>query len=124
MPVIKVPAFLLRRLYVKGSLRNTQDGFELELKNSLGTGYAKGLLPLEVDGREIPFEKSYFLHEGQETPFEAVSEKTPFTMAMNKTTRVGCHGVSLEPGAHKIALGFVVVGLGDMRFDVTDTVGS
>ena len=37
--MITVPAFLLRRLYVKGSLRNTAAGFEFEIKNGLGSGY-------------------------------------------------------------------------------------
>ena len=38
--MVTVPAFLLRRLYVKKSLRNTEDGFEFELRNRLGSGYA------------------------------------------------------------------------------------
>ena len=33
---MQVPAFLLRRLYVKGSLRNTGDGFAFELSRALG----------------------------------------------------------------------------------------
>ena len=32
---MKVPSFLLRRLYAKGSLRNTDNGFQFELKNQL-----------------------------------------------------------------------------------------
>jgi hypothetical protein len=122
VPVIKIPAFLLRRLYVKASLKNTQDGFEFELKNSLGTGYAKGILPLKVDGRELPLERSYFLVDGKEFPFSSISEQTPMTLAMNKATKVASHGGPLPPGSHKVVMGFVVVGLGEMSFDFTDSV--
>ena len=47
---MQVPAFLLRRLYVRGSLHNDGDGFAFQLKNSLGSGYAEQMLPLTVDG--------------------------------------------------------------------------
>ena len=38
---ITVPGFLLKRVYSKGSLKNSENGFQFELKNSLGSGYAK-----------------------------------------------------------------------------------
>ena len=36
--MVTVPGFLLRRLYVKQSLANTEDGFQFELMNRLGSG--------------------------------------------------------------------------------------
>ena len=36
--MVSVPGFLLRRLYVKKSLRNTAAGFEFQIKNGLGCG--------------------------------------------------------------------------------------
>ena len=38
--MVSVPGFLLRRLYVKESLKNTDTGFEFLLRNRLGSGYA------------------------------------------------------------------------------------
>jgi len=61
--VVSVPAFLLRRLYVKGSLHNRADGWGFRLKNGLGSGYAKGMLPLSLDKAEVPMEKSFFATE-------------------------------------------------------------
>ena len=52
--MVTVPAFLLRRLYVKKSLRNTENGFEFELRTRLGSGSAFTLQPLTVDGVELP----------------------------------------------------------------------
>ena len=119
---MKVPAFLLRRLYVKGSLRNVDGGFEFDLKNTLGSGYAERAMPLIIDGGELPLQAAHFVVQGDVTPFEHVSPERPMTLGMNKTVTVAVPGRTLEPGKHKIGVGFVVVGMGEMRFDVTDAI--
>ena len=120
--MVTVPGFLLRRLYVKQSLRNTPRGFEFELRNRLGSGYARKVWPLTVDGEEVPSEKTTFVIEGRETVFSEVSRDAPFTLAMNKSITVRVDGVALEPGPCKIGMGFDVPGLGTLRFDFTDVV--
>lgn len=122
--MMKVPSFLLRRLYVKGSLRNTPEGFQFEMKNSLGSGYARKLLPLDMDGAELPVEDSTFHVDGASTGFSEVSEAKPFTLAMNRTVTISVVGVSLTPQAHKLTMGFEVRGLGVLRFDFTDVPAS
>ena len=46
--MVTIPSFLLRRLYVKGSLLNTDKGVQFQLLNKMGTGYARRLLPLST----------------------------------------------------------------------------
>lgn len=120
--MVQVPPFLLRRLYVKGSLHNTPEGFQFQLKNTLGAGYAEALLPLTIDGQELPREDCYFSLGDEPIPFSAVNEATPFTLAMNKVTIIIALGHCLEEGQHRIGMGFEVVGLGKMAFEVTDQV--
>lgn len=120
---MQVPPFLLRRLYVKGSLKNTEDGFRFELRNVLGAGYAEDLLPLSIDGEEVPEDDASFVVEGEldgPTLFSAVSAEQPFTLALNKTTTISVSGRTLAPGEHRISMGFVVVGLGEMALEVGD----
>lgn len=119
---MKVPGFLLKRLYVKGSLRNTAEGFSLALKNTLGSGYAQRLFPLKVDGEDIPLDTSFFCLDGKEVSFSAVSKDAPFTLGMNRETSMLVKGRTLDPGPHKIGIGFTVVGLGDISFEVADLV--
>jgi hypothetical protein len=119
---MKVPAFLLRRLYVKGSLRNVKGGFELDLKNSLGSGYAESVLPLSVDDEQMPMETTRFIVDGATMMFPEVSADNPVTLGMNKTVTIAVDGRALPPGKHKIAIGFVVAGMGEMAFDVTDVI--
>ena len=82
--MVTVPGFLLRRLYVKGSLKNNATGFEFELLNRLGSGYAHKLWPLTVDGEAVSADETFFAVESGETAFSAVSKEVTFTLAMNK----------------------------------------
>ena len=121
--MVSVPGFLLRKLYVKGSLRNAEDGFEFELRNGLGSGYAYKLWPLTVDGDEVLADRAYFELEGERTAFSEVSREKTFTLAMGKTITIQAHSVpKLAPGPHKVGMGFDVPGLGTLRFDFTDSV--
>ncbi|MDA1188425.1 MAG: hypothetical protein O2854_01915 [Chloroflexi bacterium] len=121
--MVTVPGFLLRRLYVKQSLKSTGEGFEFNLKNGLGSGYAYKMQPLTADGEEIALDSTTFsLEDGKEMKFSDVSKENTFTLAMNKTLTIRAVGTKLEPGAHKIKMGFDVPGLGTLRFDFTDMV--
>ena len=120
--MVTVPAFILRRLYVKQSLGNNERGFEFRLMNRLGSGYAYRLLPLTVDGLEIPAERSYFSLDESEISFADVSEENTFTLTMNKSITVRVDGTTLEPGPRKIGMGFVGPGLGTLKFEFTDVV--
>jgi hydroxymethylglutaryl-CoA reductase (NADPH) len=120
---MQVPAFLLRRLYVKGSLRNEDGGFAFDLKNSLGSGYAEQVLPLTVDGEEVPAEATSFsVAGGERIGFTEVSAEKPMTLGMQRVVTIRVDGRTLPPGKHKLALGFIVTGMGKMQFDVTDVV--
>lgn len=120
---MQVPAFLLRRLYVKGSLRNIDGGFEFDLKNSLGSGYAEQVLPISVDGDDMPLGSTRFSVDGASLRFDEVSAERPMTLGMNRVVTIAVAGIALSPGKHKIGIGFLVAGMGEMKFDVTDAIG-
>ena len=120
--MVSVPGFLLRRLYVKRSLKNTPDGFEFQLMNRLGSGYSHGVHPLTVDGDELPIDASEFDLDGDVISFSEVSRDRTLTLALNKTLVVRVRGTHLEPGARRIGMGFDVPGLGSLNFDFTDVV--
>lgn len=119
---MQVPGFLLRRLYVKGSLRNANGGFEFDLKNSLGSGYAEQVLPLTVDGELMPVEAARFVVDGEAMRFDEVSAERPMTLALNRLVTIGVTGRALPEGKHKLGIGFIVTGMGKMEFDVTDAI--
>ena len=120
--MVSVPGFILRRLYVKGSLRPTSEGFEFELRNNLGSGYSHKVWPLKLDGEEIPVERTYFIIDGRITPFNEVSPDSTFTLELNRTIIVRAACEHLGHGVHTIEMGFDVPGLGTLKFDFTDEV--
>jgi hypothetical protein len=91
-----------------------------DLLNKLGSGYARRLLPLTVDGKEVPLENSSFVVDGKQVAFNEISEKSPFSISLNRTTTVVSKDIRLVSGPHKIVMGFEVAGLGVLRFDFTD----
>lgn len=119
-----VPAFILRRLYLKGSLHNREDGWGFKLKNTLGAGYARGLIPVSVDGVEIPMERSFFDNEGSETSFTDVTDDNTFGLKLNREILIYFRGEPLEMGNRKITMGFIVPGLGTLKFDFNDDVAA
>jgi hydroxymethylglutaryl-CoA reductase (NADPH) len=118
--MVAVPSFLLKRLYVKGSLRNNEQGFQFSLKNTLGSGYGNELFPLVVDGKELPKESCFYELDSVAVPFTEVSQEKPFTLAMNKSLTFLVKGPLLSEGPHKLKIGFVAEGIGDLSFEVTD----
>ena len=118
--MVSVPAFLLRRLYVKGSLTGDENGFSFRLRNGLGSGYAHKLWPLTLDGEAIPMASSSFMQGGERTGFADVSKEKTFTLAMNTDIEISADGVALTDGPHKIGMAFDVPGLGTLRFDFKD----
>ena len=120
---MQVPSFLLRRLYVKGSLRNVHGGFALDLMNSLGSGYAEQVLPVSLDGEGLPLDAASFTVDGETLRFADVSAERTMTLALNKTVTITVGGRTLADGKHRVGMGFVVTGMGEMQFDVTDAIG-
>ena len=120
--MVSVPGFLLRRLYVKQSLRNIPTGFQFELRNQLGSGYAHKLLPLTLDGEEMPLASTFFVQGGNETAFSDVSKDNTFTLTMNRTIKIWVEGVRLELGPRKVGMGFHVPGLGVLNFDFIEVI--
>jgi len=116
---------LLKRLYVKGSLKATTDGFEFRVQNQLGSGYATEMLPVTLDGRQFPLDQTYFrAGEGQEIRFCDVGPNQPFTLEVGKGLTIGVHDHEpVTSGPHKVGLGFVVQGISPLSFEVSDVVG-
>jgi len=118
-----VPAFILRRLYVKGSLHNTTTGWGFTLKNTLGSGHAHGLVPLRVDdSEEVPMDKTTFENDGVTVSFDQVDKENTFGLQMNRSIEISVDGEQLMRGAHRIDFGCIVPGLGKIGFDFTDEV--
>ena len=122
MPAM-VPSFLLKKLYVKGSFKNTLKGFELSLKNALAPGTLIGFGPLQIDGRNIPLE-TVFISIGSADPVRAsdVSLAAPRLFPLNSVVNFRVEDQPLAPGSHRLVLAVNTKEAGELKIYAEDTI--
>ncbi|HEX9077099.1 MAG TPA: hypothetical protein VF932_15040 [Anaerolineae bacterium] len=122
MPAM-VPGFLLKKLYVKGSFKNTSKGFELSLRNALAPGTLIGFGPLQIDGRAIPLE-AVFISIGNVEPVRAsdVSLAAPRLFPLNSVVNFRVEDQPLAPGIHRLVLAVNTKEAGELKIDAEDTI--
>jgi hypothetical protein len=111
---------MLKALYVRNSLRRSDNGFEFQLKNELGPARIVGALPLKVDRKPVPLADCSFVHGDQEVAFEAVTADNSVLMRKGEAVTVKVQGLALRLGRHTLDIGVVVKDLGELRFTIGD----
>ena len=117
-----VPGFLVRQFYVKGSLRNSERGFELQARNPMGDGALVGVGRLAIDGEPIPAASVRALREGDTAPIKAsdVSRERPIRVQKGDRVTLQVEGSQLEPGEHRLEVELDELNMGRLRFSVRD----
>jgi hypothetical protein len=116
----KIPEFLLKSLYIKGSLRSIDDGFEFKMQNQLGPARIIRAHPLQIDRKPIPLATCFFIHEGSEAGFGDVTVENSVLMRQGEALTVRVQTLALKPGRHTIGIHVEVKDLGPLRFTVSD----
>jgi len=100
-----VPAFLLKRLYVKGSLKNTATGFALTIQNTLAPGTIVGLDPLQIDGVSYPLQQTTAtLPNGSQVSATALSAASPQRFSVGDRVTIHVQAQPLAAGLHKMII--------------------
>ena len=117
-----IPTALLRRFYVKGSLRNTDDGgFEFRLKNVVAPTTLIALGPIEVD--EMLYASNQItLVASKPRPASTVSEKASLFLPMGQEITVRAAGASLPKGKHELVVHAVTKEVGPVIIAVTESI--
>jgi hypothetical protein len=111
---------MYEHLYMKGSLRNTDEGFELKVRNLVNGGEATGIYALSIDGvgrslAGVTIELEDKVHAADE-----LSWQSSLFIPYGATLTVYVPG-RLAPGDHKVTLAFDSP-YGEVRIPFTDTV--
>ena len=118
-----VPAFLLKKLYVKGSLKNTPEGFQLTIQNTLAPATIVGLVPLQVDGVDHALEKTKItLPDGTQVSPSEVSADSPRRFGINDKVTIHVQAPSLTPGMHKLTISTKTKEAGLIQISTEDIV--
>ncbi len=121
MPAI--PNFVLKRLYVKGSLVNATDGCELQLRNFVGSGTLTGLLSVDVDGRSFSTDVlSVMLADGGIRSGDSVTAATPLVLTSGVAVTMRLRGTHLAPGSHALKIRINTGEMGQLVISLSDGV--
>ena len=119
MPTI--PPFMLKQLYVKGSLRNTTGGFSLTLRNNLASATLIGI-GLAVDDTQVDPAVLAVVIGDTRYPAPAITADAPLRFEINTPTVMDAQAGPLPPGEHKLTLLATTREIGPVKIEVTDNV--
>ena len=118
-----IPTFLLKKLYVKGSFKNTPTGFELALRNTLAPGTIIGISPMKIDSRDIPLDQ-LLITTGDAAPVRAsdISLAAPRQFPLNVIIRFQVEDQPLAPGPHRVTVQVNTKEAGELKIDAEDSI--
>ena len=122
MPTM-VPSFLLKKLYVKGSFKNTVNGFQLSLRNTLAPGTILSLSPLQIDGRNVPLANIEII-TGDNAPVRAsdISLEQPKAFPLNVLVTFRVVDQPLTPGNHRVTVIVNTKEADELKIDAEDSI--
>ena len=121
--MVVVPEFLIKRIYQKGSLKKTDDGASVVLKNVLGPGFISGFNYVEINGVKYEPKDVKFVTNGQELVGTEVSESNPIAFRLGQSGTLIMSGqVSVVEGSNKIVIEAMNPEAGKVVLSVEDVV--
>jgi alpha-L-arabinofuranosidase len=99
-----IPEFITRKLVVKESLKQSADGFSVDLHNTFAPATFLGL-SVEVDGKAVLAEDVSLTPQGGESlRVSEISSQNPFPFAVGATYILSIKGVHLMEGKLRVAV--------------------
>ena len=116
-----VPKAVLKRLYNRASLRNTESGVRFSIKNRLSPARLEQVEQIRLDGKDIPPDRVRLSMDGN--PDFAVTDVTPeqaVNFPLGTLLVLDLQINVLEEGEHRIELVFRVAPFGKLTLTVSD----
>src|SRR5574344_1364636 len=116
-----IPEFLIRRVYKKGSLAQTDNGVRFDLKNVLGPGFISGFHFVKVNDKTFESKSVKFITQGQEIPADEVSEKNPISFRLGQEGTLIMEGAKcLKEGLNQIIIELINPEAGVVKLSLSD----
>ena len=93
-----IPDFILKRLYVTGSLRQHPDGIAFDIVNSLGPGIVTGIKSIKIGPLEFLSEQIHLVLDDITLSAHEISETNPAKFSLNQTGTCVLKGANLPIG--------------------------
>jgi hypothetical protein len=114
-----IPKFMLKKLYVKDSLKKENGSFSFQLKNNLYPGTVIAVEPLKVNDREISAEKITISFDETTVNAHEISKDNPFELSKGTTFTFEIKE-SLSEEKQKIKIAFTTKEAGKIDFEIED----
>lgn len=116
-----IPEFLIKRVYKKGSLKQTDDGVCFDLKNVLGPGCISGFILVKINDAIFGADKVKFVTQGTEIPAEEVSEENPIGFRLGQEGTLILQGAKcLKDGINQIIIELMNPEAGKVQLSLSD----
>ena len=117
-----IPSFLLAKLYVKGSLKNNETGFEFALKNIIDSTMLIGIGPITT-GEKAYEGDAITMTVGDKTVKGAeLSRSNSVPVRMGVPMKISVAAEPLAAGMQRITVAATTSDIGKIKFDISDTI--
>jgi hypothetical protein len=116
------PPFILAKLYVKGSLKNTETGFEFSLKNIIDSTMLSGIGPIVVGEKSYEGGAIKMAMGDKEWQGDQIDKTNLVPVRMGVPLRVMIQGDPLPAGDVKVSVTATTSDIGKIKFDVKDKI--
>jgi chorismate synthase len=110
---------LLEKVFVRGSLKNTETGFEFKLKNVVDSGTIGGIKGLMVDGNPIPVSAITVRSPNIERKAEEITYQNPLPLNYGSEITLHASADPLAAGAHELVLTMVAIEAGKLDLKIS-----
>jgi hypothetical protein len=118
-----IPDFLLKRLYQKGSLRQTAEGIAFDLKNLLGPGMISGVHSVVLNNNLYTPDTIQVSTSGTLLDATQITPENPISFRLHQEGTLILKGAeSLKEGINQIIISLIIPQAGTVQVTLTDTV--
>lgn len=116
-----IPEFLIKRIYKKGSLKQTEEGVCFDLKNVLGPGFISGFSFIKINDATFESEMVKLVTQGVEISAEAVTEECPVSFRLGQEGTLILKGAQcLKEGINQIIIELMNPEAGKVKISLSD----
>jgi hypothetical protein len=121
--VSAIPPYILKKLYVKDSLRVEDGGLALDLKNSIAPATIVAFTGLDLDGQALDLaQAAVFSPDGDPRALGKISAESPLPFPLHATVTLRVAAQALDPGSHELVIRVIVQDVGSLNLPVSDTL--
>lgn len=115
-----IPSLLLKQLYNRNSLENTDKGVRFALKNRLKDAQVTGIVKISIAGKEIPLDRLTVYVDDKTINPSGLSKDAPVEFPLRKLLYIEAQMDHLPEGKYEVEIQVTTTPFGKLKFKVED----